>query len=357
LSERLTEFGSRKADEAMQTRELVPKTLHVTAYTGGENVSSARFRVRQYVRPLAQFGVNLSERWPTLTAYPPRMRMLRPAWFAATFAQRLAQLSAARTSDAVLFQKELISTLPTIEGFIRRPCLVDIDDSIHLFRAGWAARRLGALADLVIVGNEWLAEVWRQWSSNIEVLPTAVDTEQYPLSPLPSSPVIGWIGIASNLHYLNAIVPALTRVVERFPETTIAVCSDERPRLPGLPVSYRPWSVGAEAPFLSSISIGIMPLTDGLWERGKCAFKMLQYMSAGRPCVVSPAFMNAEILGQAEVGLSAVTCEEWAEALCSLLSDPDAAKKMGEAGRKLAIESYSVNVLAPRLAAQLRRLA
>ena len=79
-------------------------------------------------------------------------------------------------------------------------------------------------------------------------------------------------------------------------------------------------------------------------------------MSSGRPCVVSPAFMNAQILREADVGLSAMTCDEWTEALCSLLSDRDAAEKMGEAGRKLAVENYSVDVLAPRFAAQLRRL-
>jgi len=333
-----------------------PTPVSVTAYTGGENVSSARFRVRQYVRPLAQLGVCLDERWPTLTSYPPRAKYLRPAWFAATLAQRLAQVTGARRSDAVLFQKELVSTLPTLEGLVRRPCMVDIDDSIHLFRDGWAARRLASVADIVIVGNEWLAEVWGQWSSAVEVLPTAIDTDRHALSPMPSSPVIGWIGIGSNLHYLKAIAPALTRVVERFPETVIAVCSDQKPDLPGLPVSHVPWSPEAEAPFLSSISIGVMPLADGLWERGKCAFKMLQYMSTGRPCVVSPAFMNAQILREAEVGLSAVTCDEWTDALCSLLSDRDAAQKMGEAGRRLAVENYSVEVLAPRFAAQIRRL-
>ena len=124
-----------------------------------------------------------------------------------------------------------------------------------------------------------------------------------------------------------------------------------------MPVTYTPWSVEAEEPFLASISIGVMPLADGLWEHGKCAFKMLQYMATGRPCVVSPAFMNAKILRQAEVGLSAVTIDEWTEALCSLLSDDGAAQRMGEAGRKLATERYSVDVLAPRLAAQLHRLA
>jgi hypothetical protein len=132
--------------------------------------------------------------------------------------------------------------------------MVDIDDSIHLFRDEWAAKRLAAVADIVIVGNEWLAEVWGQWSQAVEVLPTAIDTERHALSLMPRSPVIGWIGLGSNLHYLIAIAPALARVVERFPDAVIAVCSDRKPNLPGLPVSYVPWSADAEAPFLSSIS-------------------------------------------------------------------------------------------------------
>jgi glycosyltransferase involved in cell wall biosynthesis len=335
----------------------VPAPLRVMAYTGGQNVSSARFRVRQYVSPLAQWGIDIQEKWPAFTAYPPRAQVLRPAWFAATVAQRLVQISASRECDVVLFQKELVSTLPTVEKLARRPCLVDVDDAIHLFRGGWAARRLAAVADRVIVGNEWLAEIWRQWVSEIEVLPTAIDTNKYKPTPRPPTPVIGWIGLGSNLHYLAAIAPALAKVVERFPETRVAVCSDAEPDLPGLPVSYVPWSSDAEQPFLASISIGVMPLADGPWERGKCAFKMLQYMAAGRPCVVSPAFMNAQILRQAEVGLAAATLDDWVDALCGLIRDDDAAKKMGDAGRKLAAKAYSVEALAPSFAAQLRRLA
>jgi glycosyltransferase involved in cell wall biosynthesis len=330
--------------------------VNVTAYTGGWSVSSARFRVRQYVQPLAKLGLAIDERWPAFTAYPPRTKSLRVGWFAATLTQRFAQVLPGRRSDVVLFQKELISTVPTIECLIRRPCVVDIDDAIHLFRGGWAARRLGAQADLVVVGNEWLAEVWGQWCPSVEVLPTAVDTVKYQVAPWPDAPVIGWIGDRTNLRYLTAIAPALAQVAKRFPQVTIAVCSNGKPDLPGLPVLFTPWSIDAEERFLASLSIGIMPLADGLWERGKCAFKMLQYMATGRPSVVSPMPMNAKILSQAEVGLAATTIREWTDALCGLLSDSQGAQRMGETGRRLAVEAYSVNALAPRFAAHLRRL-
>ncbi len=98
------------------------------------------------------------------------------------------------------------------------------------------------------------------------------------------------------------------QVARRFPGVSIAVCCEEPPDLPGLPVRYVPWSPAAEADFLASITLGVMPLDDGPWERGKCSFKMLQYLAAGRPCVVSPVGMNREVLAQAEVGLAATSC-------------------------------------------------
>jgi glycosyltransferase involved in cell wall biosynthesis len=340
-----------------ETIDRMSLPVRVTAFTGGRNVAAARFRIRQYAQPLSELGIEITERWPSFTAYPPATRLLRPAWFAATLAQRCAQIRPANRSDVVIFQRELISTLPTVEARIHRRCLVDIDDAIHLFRGGRAARKLARLADTVIVGNDWLAEVWQRWSPSVTVIPTAIDTDRYPVFPVPDQPVIGWIGTGSNLPYLNALAPAFQRIVRRFPHATIAVCSDASPDLPGLPVMFTPWSEAAEAPFLASISIGVMPLADGPWEDGKCAFKMLQYMSAGRPCVVSPAFMNAKILSEADVGLAAVTLDEWTEAICSLIADEAGARQMGDAGRKLAMERYSVRVVAPQLAAELRRLA
>lgn len=332
------------------------RPLRVAAFTGGAAVPAARFRVRQYVEPLSQLGVELQERWPSLGAYPPSRRALRPAWLVGTLVERLPQVAASWRADITLLQREMVSTVPTLEGLTRRPRLVDIDDAIHLYRGGLAARHLAALADLVVVGNAWLAEVWRNWSPSVEILPTAVDTEVYVPAAVPQHPVIGWIGSAGNLPYLSDIAPALACVVSRYPGTMIAVCSDSPPQLGDLPVRYVPWSVDVEPDFLASITIGVMPLQDHLWERGKCSFKMLQYMAAGRPCVVSPIGMNSEILHQAELGLAANTLSEWTEALSALLDDPVAAGRMGQVGRALAEARYSVNALAPRLAELLHRL-
>jgi glycosyltransferase involved in cell wall biosynthesis len=333
------------------------RPLCVAAFTGGEHVPSARFRVRQYVPRLASLGIELRERWPGFGAYPPPWKALRPAWLAGTLAQRLPQLIKSWRADVVLLQREMVSTVPTFERLTCRPRVVDIDDAVHLYRGGLAARRLAELADLVVVGNAWLADIWKSWNVSVEILPTAVDTTLYKPVPLPDQPVIGWIGSAGNLHYLDRIAPALAEVVRRFPGTTLAVCCDRPPNLSNVRVRYVPWSADMEADFVASITIGIMPLEDGLWERGKCSFKMLQYMAVGRPCVVSPVGMNKQVLSEAELGLAATSPDEWTQALSTLLDDRAVAERMGEAGRALAEARYSVAVLAPRLAELLRRLA
>ncbi len=334
----------------------ISRLVRVAAFTGGMSVPSARFRVRQYIRPLASYGIAVHETWPGFGAYPPRNRALRPTWIIGTLMQRVPQLVMARHADVVILQREMVSTLSTLEGFTPQPRLVDIDDSVHLHRDGRAAQRLAAIAALVVVGNNWLAEVWRQWSSAVEVLPTPVDTDRYYPRPFPERPVIGWIGSAGNLRYLAAIASALQKILRRFPEVTIMVCCDRPPELASLPIRYVPWTQEVEADFLASITIGVMPLADGPWERGKCSFKMLQYMAAGRPCVVSPVGMNKELLGEAELGLAASDLNGWTEALSGLLADRIAAERMGAAGRAVATARYSVHALAPRLAGLIYRL-
>src|SRR6266568_5916634 len=212
--------------------------LRVAAFTGGAAVPAARLRVRQYVAPLAGLGIALFESWPSLGAFPPRQRSVRPAWLVGTAAQRLPQIAAGWLADITLLQREMVSTLPTLEPWTLRPRLVDVDDAVHLHRGGLAARRLAALADLVVVGNSWLAETWAQWKPAIEILSTTVDTDRYVVRPAPEQATIGWIGTASNLRYLSGIAPALSRVVDRFPNTVIAICSDRPPLLPGLRVRY-----------------------------------------------------------------------------------------------------------------------
>ncbi|MGQ9370630.1 glycosyltransferase [Azospirillum sp. A39] len=342
------------------------RPLRVHAFTGGATVPAARFRVRQYAAPLAALGVALVESHPGLGAYPPRARLLRPLWAAGSLAQRLPAVIASRRADVVLLQREFLSTLATLEGLTKRPRVLDVDDAIHLFRGGRAAERLARASDLVVCGNGWLAEVYGAWNPAVAVLPTAIDTDALAPAPWPepgaggAGAVIGWIGTSGNLRYLDAVAPALAAVLGRFPRARLEVCCDARPGLAALPgdrVIFTPWSEAAEAGFFRRLSVGVMPLADGDWERGKCSFKMLQYMAAGRPSVVAPVGMNRDVLAHGAVAVAARNTEDWVEALSGLIAEPERARAMGAAARAVAEAQYGLAALAPRLAALLRGVA
>jgi glycosyltransferase involved in cell wall biosynthesis len=345
------------------------RRLRVFAFTPGRDVPSARFRVRQYIAPLARLGIDVDERYPRASAYPPRLRSLRPPWAALSLAQRLPAIAASHGSDVTLLQREFISTYGTLERFSRAPRVLDVDDAFHLARGGVAARHLARLSRLVICGNAWLAEVYASWGVEVAVLPTAIDLDMTTQATAPTAPSwdrggegarLAWIGTSGNLTYLDSIAAALAAVLARWPRLRLAVCCDARPRLAGVPmdrVDFTEWSVESERSFFNGPAIGLMPLADGPWERGKCSFKMLQYLAAGWPCVVSPVGMNTEVLAAGKVGYAASTLAEWTEALDALLSDPTTAAAIGSAGRSLVAARFSVTALAPRLGELLRRAA
>lgn len=339
------------------TRIADSRPLRVAAFTSGAEVPGARFRVRQYIPALAREGVAVSEYWPGLGGYPPQTRWIRPAWLAGTLMQRVPQLAMGWSADVTWIYREMVSTLVTFEGLTRRPRLLDVDDAVHLFRDGRTARRLAGLVDGVVVANAYLAEAWRNWTPSVEILPMAIDTDVFTPTPLPEKPVIGWLGSRGNLPYLEKLAPALAELVRRFPNATIAVCSESQPNLSGLPYIHVPWSPALERPFLASLTIGLVPLDDTPWEQGKFSYKLLQYMASGRPCVASPVGTNRELLARAQIGLAAATHEQWVEALSTLLTDRATAEQMGATARALVVSDYSVQALAPRLAEIFRRLA
>jgi glycosyltransferase involved in cell wall biosynthesis len=195
------------------------------------------------------------------------------------------------------------------------------------------------------------------------VLPTAVDTDRYqPLSEPASreEAVIGWCGTSSGLKYLAGIEPALAAVLARNPMARLRVICDRKPVLEQIDparLEYIPWSPETEVAALQGMTVGLMPLDEHPWSLGKCSYKMLLYMACGVPSLVSPVGMNAEVLQRGRVGLGARTIQEWAGALEWLLQNREQAAEMGLHGRCVVLSDYSLQVLAPRLAAHLRSVA
>jgi glycosyltransferase involved in cell wall biosynthesis len=215
--------------------------------------------------------------------------------------------------------------------------------------------------ELVICGNDYLAEWYARHAHRVAILPTAVDTRRWrPAVTAPTRPCVGWIGSSSNASHLLARQVALRAFLEACPDWTLRVVSDSRPALNDLPASrwaFVPWSPKTEVAETAGFSIGLMPLHDGEWERGKCSYKMLLYMACGIPVVVSPVGMNLQVLAQGACGLAAKTEDEWATALVSLARDSSLRGALGATGRAVIERDFSSEVIAPKLAGLLRGAA
>lgn len=327
--------------------------MKVVAFTQGRDVPSARFRVRQYVEPLRKRGVVIDELFSRFGSYPPRSTVARPFWAALNLIEHAVGVCRSGAYDVAFLQREFLSTYYTLERFITVPMILDVDDAIFLYREGRFIKNIANSSAVVICGNSFLAGWFSTVNANVVVIPTGVDTEKYcsvDVRKKSSLVSIGWLGTSGNYNYLYEIEGALRVVLNRHRGCRFMVMADRPPKFSGpLDVEFVEWSGDGELDFLRQIDIGIMPLNDSLWSRGKCSFKMLQYMAMGLPVVVSPFGMNKEILDKGEVGFGPVSEEEWVDALTALINDESLRLRFGENGRRVVIENYSVDVVVQQL--------
>lgn len=339
--------------------------IRVAAFTTGQQIPGSRFRVRQYIQSLAEHDVEVTEFFTRPGAYPPQRKLIRPFWAIYTLGSRLPSIVRSYDYDVTLFQREMVSTFLTLEPLTKKPRVLDVDDAIWLNRDSGFARRLAGLCDSVICGNSFLAEYFSQWNPNVVILPTAVDSDRF--APLPAEnrrhdaagPVIGWSGGQGGFLDLQVAEDALRIILKKYPGARLRVMADEPPNLdlPAGQVEFVRWSPEVEVQAIQGFDIGIMPLRDTMWSRGKCAYKMLLYMSCGVPVVVSPVGMTREVCDMAPVGHCAATTNEWIDALEDLLNNQERASVMGENARKVVVRDFSLQALAPRLATELLRVA
>lgn len=351
------------------------RLIRVCAATTGVNAPSSRFRVRQHIGALHEHGVDVTEYSPRVPQAMPmpgplarvRRRYLAPitaAWLAAHAVSRLPVIAASRAADLVWLERTFVPGMEWVAGALAAPIVLDIDDAVWLEGlAGRQAPGLARRATAAIAGNTYLADWLSQYCRRVHVVPTAVDCARIDPAVLRQPHdglVIGWTGTSGNFRYLETIAPALRIVLAERPGASLLVVADRAPDLPALgslPIRFVAWSPRTEIEVLGQMDIGLMPLVDDAWTRGKCSFKMLQYMAAGVPSVVSPVGMNRDVLAQGDVGLSAESIDEWVATLRRLAADPDLRARLGAGGRAVALAHYDVPVVAAHLADVFRSVA
>jgi glycosyltransferase involved in cell wall biosynthesis len=334
--------------------------MRVAAYTGGIMVPSARARVRQYIGPLHRLGIEVQEYplpWGNIL---PRRLALRPLWIAATAAERTVSLTRSWTADVTWISRQLLPAFTPLQFMAKRPIILDVDDAVWLNTGGHRTRDLAKASDLIVCGNTFLANHFSHWNNNVTVIPTAVNTAWYRPHHAGSAGntnralILGWTGTSGNFPFLYAIEEALIRVFQHCGRAKLLVVADRAPQfklLPASRVEFEPWTPRTEQASFDRMSIGLMPLANTDWCNGKCSYKMLCYMAAGLPVVVTATGMNREVLALGEVGFSAAREQEWVDALTTLLDDPRLRRNMGAAGRAVAEEYFSLTRLAQQYAA------
>jgi glycosyltransferase involved in cell wall biosynthesis len=275
----------------------------------------------------------------------------------------LRALRAARRADLVLvLRKTLPGPLLWLLRKVSRRLVFDLDDAIFCKPNGSSSStrmsRFAAMircCDHVTAGNTFLAEVAERFNPAVSVIPTCVDVDRYlPGDGAPSEHFdVVWIGSSSTRKYLEAAIPALREAARRIPTLRLKIIADFDLDAPGFPTVPVRWQAATEAAELASAQVGIAPMSDDDWSRGKCALKVLQYMAAGLPVVSSPAGVNSEAVVPGETGFLAGNPQAWVEALQQLAADAALRCRLGEAGRQRVAEYYSVEVVFARLLAVL----
>ena len=318
----------------------------IIALTQGKNIPSTRFRIFQYADGWRQAGYVFEQLNAKVSAYPPLGLLKRLFWLIGELVHRVRQVKVINSADVVVVQRELISTLYTVEAFIKAPVVLDVDDAIFMHRNGKAAKALALQARHIVCGNQFLAKYFSQYNKNISVIPTAVDTNRFKPSVVkPAFLYMGWSGSSSGFDYLYAIESELKKVLDKKTEWKLSIVSDKRPEFKVLEPeqwTFTQWSADNEVATIQDMSIGLMPLPDNEWTRGKCSYKMLLYMACGVPVVVSDVGMNSEILSVSRVGLGVTEISDWSALLGQMMEDKLLREQCGQRGRLLAEKEYSL---------------
>ncbi|MBX7131463.1 MAG: glycosyltransferase family 4 protein [Fimbriimonadaceae bacterium] len=345
----------------------MPRVLFVAAHRLNR-APSQRFRFEQYLDYLRSEGIDCTIS-PLLSADDDRLfygkaSAFSKAWVLARGAVlRTRDVRRAAQFDTVFVQREaFFGGWPVFEKAFKRtgtPLVLDFDDAIWLLdvsdanrRYGWLKRpqktaEIARLADLVIAGNSYLLDYARAQNPSVTLIPTTIDTESYRRSA-PAARTddlcIGWTGSTTTIKHFHQSVPALVQLKAQWGHRLrFRVIGDGSYRNETLGIVGEPWDPGTEIESLCGMDIGIMPLPDDEWSRGKCGLKGLQFMALEIPVVMENVGANKEIVTDGRDGFLASGNDEWVSKLSSLVASAEMRQRMGLAGRATVEARFSVN--------------
>lgn len=344
----------------------------------GPKAASHRVRLSQFQPGLAAAGIQLQIQSLLDDAYlRKRFAGERPAWSSLlkTYVERMQALRRSDRVDLAIVYAELLPLLPAWfeRQLLQIPYILDLDDAFYLkYRRG----RLGLLRPLlggkfdqlmdgaaaITAGNRHLAAYASRFNANVTVLPSVVATDwfrpepgQGAASPAHGPFTVGWIGSPSTTAYLQLLVDPLRQLALERP-VRLLVVGGAAPSIPGVEVIEQPWSLEQEVPLIQQFDVGVMPLPDTPWTRGKCAYKLIQCMACGIPVVASAVGANLDAVPPG-CGLLVSTPQQWFEALRDLAANPPLRQRLGAAARLWVEQRYSLQSALPTLTQLIRQLA
>lgn len=333
----------------------------------GKNVPSTRFRLEAMLPYLAERGhaCRMWTSWPSVYEHFPTL-----GWRLSTLIKRgtrwLEWLDALRfRPDCIYLERGVYhdNSIAMDQRFRRvtKRLVLDVDDGIFLEFPEKIPKLIG-MSDHVVVATPTIAEYVSKHTDAWTLIPTSVNMQRYkPRTECiehqherSGKIVVGWIGTAPNLAFLDVVAPALRQLAKEVQYQLLIVANHSEKlahlNLSGIDVRFEAWQPDKEIAHLHQMDIGIMPLpADRQWMRYKAATKLVQYLAVGIPAVASPIGVNADILSNDQVGFAAQTQDQWLESLRALIKDRDLRVKLGSCGRRLVAEQFSIETNAPRL--------
>ena len=340
-----------------------------------------RFRCEHFISYLQREGYSITYS-PLLSEWDDAYFYKRGAYFfkliivwKALF-RRIRDVRRASHYDIVFIYREafMLGTTVFERAFAKKSCKIvyDFDDSIWLpdtsegnQNLSWLKRpqkinTICGLADLVIAGNDFLAQYARAYATRVVIIPTTINTNYHVPQAFPKKNekiCIGWTGTETTHKHLAILESVFARLDFVFPgKLSFMIISNKPYQSAVIPFQWKQWSPETEITDLQSIDIGVMPLPNDEWSKGKCGFKGLQYMALEIPTVMSPVGVNTQIISHGVNGFLAQTDDEWFDILCELLDDEGVRRKIGAQGRKTIVECYSVDAFAEQYIALFHEL-